>query len=358
MRVGIVGCGAVSSSHLDALARMPNVDVVAVCDTDEERAAAAARRFGIERSYPGPADLLDRERPDAVHVLTPPQSHKQVSIQAMEAGAHVLVEKPMALDADEAGEMLEASRRHARTLSVCHNYLFHRGVAKARTLMAEGRLGRVVAVEIFLRPYRGPGHNLSPPTPWLRTLPGGLVHEVLPHFVYLLEAFLGRVTVAGALERTLSGLPEPALEFRALFEGESGLGSTCVSYSAHPYQYSLRIYGTDQTVHVDLLGELAVSADRDEYRRGPRRLPVNVALGSRLIAGAVGAAAAAFRGPLHPAHAALIERFYDGLRRGAAPPVSGEDGKAVVEVLDSVWAVLQRPPLEPAAPLPAAGDGS
>ncbi len=132
MRVGVIGCGYVSGSHIPPILRQTGVEIVGVADTDEERAREIAHRFGIRYVFRDAAAMLRERRPDVVHVLTPPRSHKELSIQAMEAGCHVLVEKPMAVCVSEADEMIAASRRHGVTLGVCHNLLFIPAVMEAQ----------------------------------------------------------------------------------------------------------------------------------------------------------------------------------------------------------------------------------
>lgn len=319
MKVGVLGCGSVARAHLDALARLPLVEVDGVCDLDDERGSEVARTYGVERTYRQAADLF--ERVDAVHVLTPPQSHKSLSIQALEAGCHVLVEKPMALDLEEADEMVAAASRSGRTLGVCHNFLFDPAVVRALELLELGAFGQITGVEIFWRVWRGrPDRYAS--TLWMRDLPGRFFHESAPHLVYLQQAFLGQLRVVAATASSTPGQPWPSNELRALFAGDAGLGGICVSFSSSLYQLVLRIYGTEAGVQVDLVNHVLSSLDGG----GPvRRLrAANDAL-------------------LHPAHAGLIGRFYEALQAGGPPPVTAEDGRSVVAVLDRLWAVLEAP---------------
>jgi len=181
MKVGVIGCGYVAQGHLAALRRVRGIEL-SLCDTDEKRAAETARSFGISRTYGDANDLLGGVMPDVVHILTPPQSHKRLAIEAMEAGCHVLVEKPMALDSGEADEMIETARRTGRSLCVCHNYLFEPPVLRARKLMQTGALGQVVGVEVFFKVYQQARYRTSN---WMRTLHGGIHNESAPHLVAL-----------------------------------------------------------------------------------------------------------------------------------------------------------------------------
>ncbi len=317
MRVGIVGCGQVARTHLRALARLDRVEVVGVCDVDDGRSSELARTFGVPWSCRDAAELF--ERVDAVHVLTPPASHKDIAVAALEAGCHVLVEKPMALHVDEADEMIAAASRHARTLGVCHNFLFDPGMLDARALLDEGRFGSIVGVELYWRASRGnPDRYLA--SEWLRDLPGGYLHEPAPHLVYLQQAFLGDVHVVAATATRTPGAPPPAEEYRALFAGESGLGSACVSLTSRPYRIVVRIFGTELSAEVDLMRRVLVLPGRR-----------------------VGLRALALRRPRRRSHDELIDRFHASLEAGQPPPVTAEEGRSVVAVLDRLWDVLGSP---------------
>lgn len=102
MRVAIVGCGQISRAHINALQETDGLEIKAVCDLDVWRARDIANLAGSANAYGDLATLLREERPDAVHVLTPPETHADLATQAMEASCHVLVEKPMALSLQQA----------------------------------------------------------------------------------------------------------------------------------------------------------------------------------------------------------------------------------------------------------------
>jgi predicted dehydrogenase len=316
------------------------VDIVGVCDTSEERALEAGRRCGIPHIYQDVASMLEESHPDVVHVLTPPQSHKELSIQAMEAGCHVLVEKPMALNATEADEMIASSRRHRVTLCVCHTYLFNPGIMKARELVAQGATGEVVAVETFWGYFHPWMIDQYRKAQWLYDLPGGIFHESAPHIVYLQMEFLKDLRVVSAIGTRMGNvLPLPVDdELRVLFGGESGLGSLSLSVNTKPYLRSFSIHGTDMTVQVDLTNSTVVTFTRSR----PWEKSKNIEHGLQLLSNTVSNSIRNRLGRRIPDHRLLIERFYESLLKGTAPPVTAEDGRAVITVLDQIWAELDR----------------
>lgn len=344
MRVGIIGCGTVSRNHIVATSRLPGVEVVGVCDTDREKAVEAARLFGIKHAYQDAASMLRELEPNVVHVATPPGAHRDLSIMAMEAGCHVLVEKPMALDASEADEMLDASRRHQVTLGVCHNLLFLPAILEARELVARGELGEVVDVDMFMRMYReGPQDRLRT-IHWFHELPGGVFHEAAPHPVYLLKEFLRSLSLVSAVLKTFPGdLPSPSGELRVLFEGEVGLGSCLISVHAKPYLKFLDIYGTKMSVRVNLNNNTIVKFRRDGLTKVSKAL-VNIGQSLQLMSKTATNTLGTLLGLRTLGHGALIKAFYESIRKGVEPPVTGEDGREVVALLDQVWAKLEEAP--------------
>lgn len=144
VRVAVVGCGAIAQRrHIPEFASNPNVELVAFADPVIERAQEMANQYG-GKSYASYKDLLANEKVDAVSVCTPNYLHATVSIAAANAGAHVLVEKPMATTSEEGEQMIEAARRNGVYLMVGHNQRLMPPHAKARELLESGKLGKVL----------------------------------------------------------------------------------------------------------------------------------------------------------------------------------------------------------------------
>ena len=225
MRVGIIGCGLVSQKHINVLQNVAEVVVVSVCDIDKNIAQRMATRYGIPKVYESVSRMLKESALDVVHVLTPPQTHCEISIKAIKAGCHVLVEKPMSLNKEEAHKMIKEAEKYGVQLSVCHNFLFEPAVLTAIRLIASGKLGNLRSVEIFWRILREGSHDRYQNTQWIHNLPGGIFHEVAAHPVYLLMTFLGNLKlISSVCLRGRENRNKHSNELRALFRGEQGLG--------------------------------------------------------------------------------------------------------------------------------------
>ncbi len=145
-RVGIVGCGGIAENkHLPALSKLKNVEIVAFCDIIRERAEKAAAQYGTEdaRVFEDYLELAALPDLDVIHVLTPNKSHAPITIAALEAGKHVMCEKPMAKTAAEAKAMVEAAKRTGKKLTIGYQSRHRSDSRLLKQMVEEGRLGEI-----------------------------------------------------------------------------------------------------------------------------------------------------------------------------------------------------------------------
>lgn len=145
LRLGIIGCGGIANGkHLPSIAKLNQADVVAFCDIIEERATKAAEEYGTKdaRVFTDYRDLLKLEL-DAVYVLTPNRSHSEITVAALEAGKHVMCEKPMAINYAEAQLMLEAQQRSGKLLTIAYQNRFNPASLYLKAECEDGGLGDI-----------------------------------------------------------------------------------------------------------------------------------------------------------------------------------------------------------------------
>ena len=143
IRVGIIGCGSISKHrHLPEYAANKNIEIAAVCDINEARAKGMAGQFG-GKAYTDYKELLADKDIDAVSVCTPNYLHASMSIDALNAGKHVLCEKPMAVSREEAESMIEAAEKNNKKLMIAHNQRFVPSHEKARRMIQSGEAGKI-----------------------------------------------------------------------------------------------------------------------------------------------------------------------------------------------------------------------
>ncbi|MEH6956063.1 Gfo/Idh/MocA family protein [Neobacillus drentensis] len=143
LRVGVIGCGSIAQHrHLPEYQANKNVELVAVCDSNEERANQIAAKYEVE-VYTNYEELLSSGTVDAVSVCTPNYLHAPISIAALNAGLHVLCEKPMSTSKQEAEAMIAAAKESGKKLMIAHNQRFVASHQRARQLIASGEIGKI-----------------------------------------------------------------------------------------------------------------------------------------------------------------------------------------------------------------------
>lgn len=143
IRVAVIGCGSIAKHrHLIEYNNNPHVEIVAVSDINEARVKETAEKYHA-KAYTSYEALLESENIDAVSVCLPNYLHAPVSIAALNAGAHVLCEKPMATSREEAEQMIEAAKRNNKKLMIGHNQRFVSSHQKARKLIEQGEVGKI-----------------------------------------------------------------------------------------------------------------------------------------------------------------------------------------------------------------------
>ena len=159
LRVAVIGCGSISHFHMEGYLRLADrVEVVAGCDIDGEKLKAWGEKFGITQLYTDYNEMLEKVKPDCVSVTTWNAAHKGATVAALNAGANVICEKPMAMNAAEAQEMLDASKRNRKLLQIGFVRRFGKDAMAFKKLAEDGMIGDVYyAKATYLRKNGCPG---------------------------------------------------------------------------------------------------------------------------------------------------------------------------------------------------------
>ena len=346
----LVGCGMIAETHLEILGRMKNARILALCDSNREAVRKLAQRFKILHTYDDAGVMLDVERPRVLHVLTPPHSHAQLAAAAAERGCHVLVEKPMAVDAAEARRMAELAEKHGVQLCVNHNHLYDPVMVKARRLIESGALGDVIWVESYYgfdlgnnpaSRYLLPGAEDH----WTFKIPGGLYQNLAPHPLSVALDVLGAPTNVRAHAQASRVVPhQPTDELRVWLDTPTASGLVTVSLASSPRLQYLNVVGTRMRISVDFLNKWVVC---EKVLRGiPKpisRAMMNVRHGCAILGATLGGMVKVLRKKWTPYDGMelLIREYYAALQENRPPPVSADEGIRTMEIMDSVWAQLK-----------------
>ncbi|NLJ68075.1 MAG: Gfo/Idh/MocA family oxidoreductase [Firmicutes bacterium] len=158
LRVGIVGVGGIANGkHMPSLAKLDNVEMVAFCDVIKERAEKGAQQYGTPNAkvFTDYRDLVALEDLDVVHVLTPNDVHSEITVAALEAGKHVMCEKPMAINSEQALAMVEAAERTGKKLTIGYQNRFRPDSQYLKKLCDAGDLGEIYFAKALAIRRRG-----------------------------------------------------------------------------------------------------------------------------------------------------------------------------------------------------------
>ena len=150
IRVAIVGCGRISDLHQLGYQDRDDARIVAVCDTKKANAKKKAKAWGVKKLYTDYHQLLEDPEIDLVEILTPHHLHCSMTVDACQAGKHVSVQKPMALNAKEADEMIAAADEAGVMLRVYENFVYYEPAVRAREMIEAGEIGDIRTVRLHV----------------------------------------------------------------------------------------------------------------------------------------------------------------------------------------------------------------
>jgi predicted dehydrogenase len=342
VRTGIVGCGKVAQIHAAALRALPESDFVAVCDSNPERAAAFAGRHGV-RPCADVGALLRDGGVEAVLIATPHPLHVEPAVRAAEAGAHVLVEKPLAASLADCDAMLAAARRTGVKLGVISQRRFYEPVRRMKEAIDAGKIGRPVLGVFQMYSWRDQAYYQS--DPWRgkwATEGGGVLVNQSPHMLDLLQWFMGEIE---EISGCWANLNHPYIEVEdtalAMIRFKGGLGSVVTSLAQKP--------GLFTKVHVHGSSGASVGVENDRgatFVAGVSSIaepPLNdvwtVPGEEHLLAQFQAADRARFAridATTHY-HALQIQDFLRAILDDRPPLVTGEEGRIVVEMFTAIY---------------------
>ena len=325
VRVALIGCGKITERlALPQLTRCPGAEVAALVDLDRRAAERLAAQFGLA-SCPIWTDwkaMLREADVDGVAINVPNVLHAEVAIAALQAGKHVLVEKPIALTLAEADAMIEAAGSRKRILMVEQTQRFDPAHEVAQELLRGGSLGAVTQLRGRIG-HAGPEYWAGSPASWLidpKQSGGGALIDVGIHIVDLLRWLSGKSVrriccQAKTLEKRMSVEDNAS----ALLEFADGaLGSFEVSWTARPYEIATQFYGERGTLRTSIGSAAPVTVRYADLQGDPNHLLGEEAHPAVPVLSRVGGA---------------YRVFVDCIATGARPFISGEEGRATLAVI-------------------------
>jgi len=339
VKAALIGAGQIARQHLACLGTLPGVEIAAVCDLSPGLAEATAERSGATAWFTDHRAMLEKARPDVVHVTTPPTSHFRLAMDALEAGAHVIVEKPATSTIEELEALVAKAAAVDRALVEDHNYLFNQAPLEILRRVESGELGAVTHVEVLIcLDIFGPGGFADPNAahPAL-TLAGGAIADFLPHLASLAHRFVGPHRAARTVWTKRRPTILPYDEFRAVVEAERGTAALGFSACSQPDAFWLRVYGERMQASANLF-ETRLTFD------GPRPVPKplrpffsGLEEGKTIRRAALATLLRKFKGPgAYEGLWELVRSTYRALADGSVLPVPAQDVLAVNRLVEAL----------------------
>jgi predicted dehydrogenase/nucleoside-diphosphate-sugar epimerase len=330
LRVGLVGAGYISEFHGSAVQRVPDARLVGITDVVPSRAMSLAKRFSIPNVFPSMEAMIN-EGVDVVHILTPPETHAQLAITALNSGCHVLVEKPMAMNTEEVDGINAAAAAAQKSVCVNHSLMYDRFVSKALRIVGSGAIGVPLSFDYFRSSeypaYRGgrlPIHYQNGGYPFLDQ---GI------HAIYLAESFLGPMENVTTYRGTHGGDANLLFdEWRVTAQCQRGTANIQISWNVRPLQSWFVVQGTEGVLRANLFAMWVTHSRQLPLPKAPAR--ALQAMGEGLsICAQVPANIARFatkRIVQYDGLHSLVAAFYHALQTGAAMPVPASQARSAV----------------------------
>jgi UDP-N-acetyl-2-amino-2-deoxyglucuronate dehydrogenase len=321
-RAAVLGCGDISAVHLAALAGMPDVELVAVCDVDPGRLAEAAERWSVP-GYDDHRRLLAEVRPDVVHICTPHSLHVSMALDALATGVSVVLEKPLGHTLEEGARLVEAARSSTARIGVCFQNRYNAPVRAAHELLGSGELGPILGASGTVLWHRNAAYYRD--RPWRgrwETAGGGLLMNQAIHTLDLLQWLLGDVTQVsgGASTRALTEVIEVEDTAEMVLRHAGGAASVFYATLAHVVNDPVAI-----EVHTEL-ATLRIRGDLTVEHAGGRVDVVREA-----------ATATGDRAYWGVSHELLIRDFYDTLDDEGAFWLDPAEALKTLAIIDEVY---------------------
>lgn len=213
LRIAIVGTGYIAQFHARAISEVAGLQLVAACDTNLARAEAFAKAWNVPKAWNSLAKMLESDRVDCVHILTPPDLHYSQAKEILEFGAHVFLEKPMCTSAADAEELVALAENRGLYLGVSHNFLFSTAFQRLRDIVHSNELGSLdhVTLNHF---YELGQIRFGPFDSWMLRNPGNVILETGPHLLSAILDLVGKQKEASVIADREVKLPNGSSIFR------------------------------------------------------------------------------------------------------------------------------------------------
>lgn len=335
LRVAIVGCGKIADAHASQIRRIAGAEIVAALDSEELMARQFCERFSVKDFYCDLDELLEKAKPDVVHITTPPASHFSIAQRCLENGCHAYVEKPFTLCATEAELLIDLAEQQNCKITVGHDAQFSHVARELRAQIKGGYLGgRPLHIEsaycydlsdpVYARAFLGgQGH-------WLRSLPGKLLQNVISHGVARIAEYVEtdapRIVVDGFISPMLTSLGEKEIidELRVMInDGDRLTAYFTFSSQIRPAINQFRVYGKKNGLFLDETQQILIRLPGAKLKSYGERLIPSIQFSFQYLKAFLRNLRLFLKSDFHfdSGKKYLIEAFYDCIEKDGPVPI-------------------------------------
>jgi predicted dehydrogenase len=353
LRIAIVGCGKVADQHVQAVNRISDCRVAALCDRELLMAKQLGERSGVSACFSDLKEMLQAASPDIVHITTPPQGHFSLAKQCLESGSHVYVEKPFTITAGEAESLIDLAEDRDLKITVGHNYQFTLEMLEMRRLVKEGFLGGKPAhLESYwsydLGDLTYASAFLSNRAHWVRQLPGQLFQNIISHGIAKLTEFLDdeltEISATAHQSEQLRSLGSGDVldELRVLIRDKMGTTAFFCFSTQIKGLNQLHVYGPANSITADIITGSLVRNTNRSYKSYLTYFIPPLKAAQEHLANARRNVANFLRRRLYQDFGMkeLIERYYDSIRLDSPLPIPYREIILTARIMDEIFAQI------------------
>jgi len=329
----LVGCGRIALRHAEQIKKYGTL--VAACDIDKSKAEEFSRKFGC-KTYPDIDSMLKAEKDiDVASICTPNGLHAEHTIKSLQAGLNVLCEKPMALDVNDCGRMIQEAEKANKRLFIVKQNRFNPPVQKVKKLLDEGKLGKLYSVQLNCFWNRNNDYYLKSDWKGKKSLDGGTLFTQFSHFIDLLYWMIGDIKEIYAFcdnsgHKDIIEIEDNGAVILKFYNGVIGTVNYTVNSYKKNMEGSITIFGEKGTVKIggQYLNELDYCMIQDyELENMPQGNPPNV------YENYVGSMAN---------HDKVYENLLDVLLKGGSIVTNCYEGLKTVEIINRIYHSSQK----------------
>ena len=328
LRVAVIGCGRISPFHGVPAQSLENVDLVACCDVKEDRAKDRAELFSCPRYYLDHAEMLAAEDLDVVHICLPHYLHAPVAMAALQAGCHVLTEKPMAINIEDARAMVACAEETGRTLGVIFQNRYNAGSVLIKNVLEHGGLGNVQSAKATLTWHRPDEYYTG--SDWKGTWEkegGGVIIDQAIHTLDLLRWFIDEPIEY--VDAHIANRDHSCIEVEDVADGivsfRNGVKASFWAMNYHSYDAQV-----DMEIHCEHgVATMVAEEARVQYDDG-REFAAKPNPGESFDYG---------DGPSYwgASHVKQIDQFYEALEHEERPEIDGAEALKTQEMICALY---------------------